>query len=74
MSTRRTQLLSVVACLAGAGLTLWAVTRVWSVQVEVRTGLSDLRTEQTGAEAEPWLIGLALVALPRQPRPGEEVA
>ncbi|MBB2941564.1 putative membrane protein (TIGR02234 family) [Actinoplanes lutulentus] len=63
MTSRRTHLLSVVACLAGAGLTLYAVTRVWSVQVEHRTGLSDLRTEQTGAESQPWLIGLALVAL-----------
>jgi uncharacterized membrane protein (TIGR02234 family) len=63
VNTRRTQLVSVLACLAGAGLTLYAVTRVWSVQVETRPGLSDLRTEQTGAESQPWLIGLALVAL-----------
>lgn len=63
MSTRRAQPVSVVACLAGAGLALYAVTRVWSVRVEQRTGLSDLRAEQTGAESQPWLIGLALVAL-----------
>ncbi|BBH66993.1 hypothetical protein ACTI_36780 [Actinoplanes sp. OR16] len=63
MSSRKKQLLSVLACLAGGGLTLYAVTRVWSVQVELRPGLSDLRTEQTGAESQPWLIGLALVAL-----------
>ncbi|BAL86783.1 putative membrane protein [Actinoplanes missouriensis 431] len=63
MTTRRTHLTAIAACLAGAGLTLYAVTRVWSVQVEHRTGLSDLRTEQTGAESQPWLIGLAVVAL-----------
>ena len=64
MTSSRTKLLSVAACLAGAGLALYAVTRIWSVQVEHRTGLSDLRTEQTGAESQPWLIGLAL-PLPR---------
>ena len=62
-STRSTHLAAVTACLTGAGLALLAVTRTWSVTVEQRTGLSDLRTERTGAEAEPWLIGLALVAL-----------
>ncbi|MEU4691257.1 Trp biosynthesis-associated membrane protein [Actinoplanes sp. NPDC023714] len=61
--SRRSQLVSILACLAGGGLTLYAVTRVWSVQVEIRPGLSDLRTEQTGAASQPWLIGLALVAL-----------
>ncbi|MFC7532755.1 Trp biosynthesis-associated membrane protein [Actinoplanes sp. GCM10030250] len=60
---RRTHSTAVVACLAGAGLTLFAATRVWSVQVEERPGLPALRTEQTGAEAQPWLLGLALVAL-----------
>ncbi|MEU4425241.1 Trp biosynthesis-associated membrane protein [Actinoplanes sp. NPDC024001] len=61
--TRRSHLVAVLACLAGAGLSVYAATRVWSVRVEHRTGLSDLRTEQTGAEAQPWLVGLALVAL-----------
>ncbi|WP_328467182.1 Trp biosynthesis-associated membrane protein [Actinoplanes sp. NBC_00393] len=61
--TRRTHLTAVVACVAGAGLALYAVTRTWSVQVERRTGLPDLRTEQTGADVQPWLVGLALVAL-----------
>ena len=59
----RNRLAAVVACPAGAALTLYAVTRVWSVRVEQRPGLSDLRTEQTGADVQPWLIGLALVAL-----------
>ncbi|MEV0899379.1 Trp biosynthesis-associated membrane protein [Actinoplanes sp. NPDC049802] len=61
--TRRGPLAAVLACLAGAGLALYAVTRVWAVAVERRPGLSDLRTEQTGADTQPWLIGLAVVAL-----------
>ncbi|WP_285471848.1 Trp biosynthesis-associated membrane protein [Actinoplanes sp. NBRC 101535] len=56
-------LASLVACLAGGGLILWSVTRVWTVEVEQRTGLPELRTEQTGADLHPWLVGLALVAL-----------
>lgn len=54
---------AVVAVLAGAGLTLYAATRVWSVQLTGRTGLSDLRAETTGAAEMPWLLALALVAL-----------
>jgi uncharacterized membrane protein (TIGR02234 family) len=60
---RRDHLAAVASCLAGAGLALFAVTRVWAVRVEQRPGLSDLRAEQTGADVQPWLIGLALVAL-----------
>ena len=60
---RRSQATAVASCLAGAALTLYAVTRVWAVQVEQRPGLSDLRAEQTGADVQPWLIGLAVVAL-----------
>ncbi len=60
---RRGPATAVLACLAGAGVALLAVTRVWVVEVEHRPGLSDLRTEQTGAQAQPWLIGLALMAL-----------
>ncbi|GAA4961230.1 Trp biosynthesis-associated membrane protein [Actinoplanes utahensis] len=59
----RHRLAAVLACLAGAALTLYAATRVWAVQVEQRPGLSDLRTEQTGSDVQPWLTGLALVAL-----------
>src|SRR5882757_2788757 len=54
---------AVVACLAGAGLALYGATRVWSVQVTVRPGLTSLRATTTGAAQAPWLIGLALVAL-----------
>jgi hypothetical protein len=54
---------ATVACLAGAGLALLGATRVWSVQVTPRPGLSDLRTSATGADAQPWLVALALIAL-----------
>jgi hypothetical protein len=54
---------SVLACLAGAGLALWAVTRVWSVRITERPGLSSLRDSTTGAAEQPWVVGLAVVAL-----------
>lgn len=53
----------VASCVAGAGLALFAVTRVWSVQVTARPGLSDLRAVRTGAGQLSWLPALALVAL-----------
>jgi uncharacterized membrane protein (TIGR02234 family) len=52
-----------IACLAGAGLALYAATRVWSVQVTERPGLPGLRATGTGADAQPWLIALALIAM-----------
>jgi uncharacterized membrane protein (TIGR02234 family) len=60
---RRSYVLALVTCLAGAALAAYAVTRTWSLQITPRTGMSDLRTARTGADAEPWVIGLALVAL-----------
>jgi uncharacterized membrane protein (TIGR02234 family) len=60
---RRSYALTLAACLAGAALSAYAVTRTWSLQLTPRTGMSDLRTARTGADAEPWVIGLALVAL-----------
>ena len=54
---------AAVAYLAGAGLALYGATRVWSVEVTPRPGLSDLRTSTTGADAQPWLVALALIAL-----------
>jgi hypothetical protein len=54
---------AAIACLAGAGLALFGATRVWSVQVTPRRGLSELRTAATGVDAQPWLIALALIAL-----------
>jgi uncharacterized membrane protein (TIGR02234 family) len=61
--TRRGFVPALLACLAGAALALYAITRVWSVEETPRTGMSALRTEQTGAAVAPWVIGLALVAL-----------
>jgi hypothetical protein len=63
MSPQRQLGSSVVACLAGAGLAMYGATRVWSVEVTERPGLTSLRATTTGAAAAPWLIGLALVAL-----------
>jgi uncharacterized membrane protein (TIGR02234 family) len=54
---------ATVAGLAGAGLALYGATRVWAVEVTPRPGLSDLRTSTTGADAQPWLVALALIAL-----------
>lgn len=54
---------TVGLCVAGSGLALFAATRVWSVRVTARPGLSDLRTARTGAAELPWLPALALVGL-----------
>jgi uncharacterized membrane protein (TIGR02234 family) len=50
-------------CLVGAGLALYGATRVWSVVVTARPGLSDLRAARTGAQILPLLPALALVGL-----------
>ena len=54
---------TVLLCATGAGLAVHGVTRTWSEIVTARPGLSSLRDTRTGAELEPWVIGLALVAL-----------
>ena len=54
---------SVAACLAGSALAIYGATRVWSILVTERPGLTDLRATSTGAARAPWLIGLALVTL-----------
>jgi uncharacterized membrane protein (TIGR02234 family) len=61
--SRRSYFLSLVACLAGAGLALYAITRTWSVHLTPRTGMSALRDAKTGTDLEPWVTGLAVVAL-----------
>jgi hypothetical protein len=63
MSPSRQLGTSVLACLAGSGLAIYAITRVWSVRVTERPGLSPLRDATTGATEQPWVVGLALVAL-----------
>lgn len=60
---RRSYALSLVASLAGAGLACYAVTRTWSIELTPRTGMSDLRTVHTGTDLEPFVLGLAVVAL-----------
>jgi len=54
---------AVLACVAGAGLTIFAATRTWTVTVTPRPGLPALRETTTGAAAQPWTVALALVAL-----------
>ena len=54
---------AAILCVAGAGLAVYGATRVWSVRVTPRPGLSDVRDAATGADAQPWLIALALIAL-----------
>ncbi|WP_030439423.1 Trp biosynthesis-associated membrane protein [Actinoplanes subtropicus] len=61
--SRRSYFLSLVACLAGAGLALYAITRTWSVHLTPRTGMSALRDAKTGTDLAPWVTGLAVVAL-----------
>ncbi|GID93693.1 Trp biosynthesis-associated membrane protein [Amorphoplanes digitatis] len=63
MSPARRLTATVLLCAAGAGLTIYGVTRTWSEIVTERPGLSALRAVRTGADLEPWVIGLALVAL-----------
>jgi uncharacterized membrane protein (TIGR02234 family) len=54
---------TVLLCAAGAGLAVYGDTRTWSEIVTARPGLSSLRDTRTGADLEPWVVGLALVAL-----------
>jgi len=60
---RRSYALAIVACLAGAALALYAITRTWSIHLTPRPGMSALREARTGTDLEPWVTGLALVAL-----------
>jgi hypothetical protein len=56
--------LVVLACAAGAGLALFAATRVWTTAVELRPApLPPVHTDKTGAALHPWLTALCLVAL-----------
>jgi uncharacterized membrane protein (TIGR02234 family) len=61
--SRRSYLLSLAACLAGAALALYAITRTWSVHLTPRTGMSALRDAKTGTDLQPWVTGLTVVAL-----------
>ena len=63
MNARRAFGVALVLGAAGSALALFAATRVWSLTVIDRPGLPALRTEHTGAQEFPLLIGLALVSL-----------
>ncbi len=55
---------ALVACLAGAGLAIFAVTRAWSTVLTRRPApLPPLQTSQTGSSHLGWPIAVALVAL-----------
>jgi hypothetical protein len=61
---RRELVLVALACAAGAGLALFAVTRSWAVDVTTRPApLPELRTTRSGTSVAPWVWPLALVAL-----------
>lgn len=61
---RRAFTLALLLCAAGAGLALYAVTRVWLVEVTARPApLPPLRAERTGADLLAWLPPLAVVSL-----------
>jgi hypothetical protein len=60
----RGRTLAVVACVAGAGLALFAVGRTWTHVTVVRPApLPPLHEARTGTALLPWLSALALVAL-----------
>ena len=61
---RRPLGLTILACLAGAGLALFATTRAWAVDVAARPApLPPVTTVHTGAALLPWLPPIAVVAL-----------
>jgi len=64
MNPRRQLAYTVILCLAGAGLALFAATRTWSVDVVTRPEpLPDLSTARSGGDLLPWLPPLAVVGL-----------
>jgi hypothetical protein len=61
---RRELAYAIVACLAGAGLAVFAATRTWSVEEGYRVEpLPPLGLERSGADLVPWLPAVALVGL-----------
>ncbi|MDP9792021.1 hypothetical protein J2S43_000533 [Catenuloplanes nepalensis] len=61
---RRAFTLALLLCAAGAGLALYAVTRVWLVEVTERAApLPPSSTERTGSDLLVWLQPLAVVSL-----------
>jgi hypothetical protein len=63
-SGSRGLLTAVVMCLAGAGITLLAVTRTWSTTLTVRPSpLPPVHTSHSGSSQLGWLVAVALVGL-----------
>ncbi|MFC6020329.1 Trp biosynthesis-associated membrane protein [Plantactinospora solaniradicis] len=61
---RRALAYTVLFCLFGAGLAVFAATRTWAVEVTARPApLPATRTVHSGADLLPWLPALALVGL-----------
>lgn len=61
---RRELLYAVLLGVAGAGLSIWAVSRAWVVELAPRPApLPPVRVARTGAQLLPWLPALALVTL-----------
>jgi uncharacterized membrane protein (TIGR02234 family) len=64
MSPRRQLTLAVVACVAAAGLALFAASRTWVVEVRPRPSpLPVLSVPRTGGDLAPALPSLAFVVL-----------
>ena len=63
-SGRNGLLAAVVLCLAGAGLTLFAVTRTWWTTLTRQPApLPPVHTPHTGSSQLAWLVAVALVGL-----------
>jgi hypothetical protein len=60
---RRELTYAVLLSVAGAGLALWASTRIWSVELTTRPPLPPIRQVHTGGGLLPWLPALAVVGL-----------
>ncbi|WP_184540172.1 Trp biosynthesis-associated membrane protein [Micromonospora polyrhachis] len=63
-AARRQLAYAVLLCLVGAGLAVFAATRIWAVEVTARPApLPSVRVTRTGGELLPWLPALAVVGL-----------
>jgi hypothetical protein len=61
---RRELAYAMIACLAGAGLAVFAATRTWIVEEGYQVApLPPLGLERSGADLVPWLPAVALVGL-----------
>ncbi|MEV0648709.1 Trp biosynthesis-associated membrane protein [Phytomonospora sp. NPDC050363] len=64
MNPRRQLATAILGGIAGAGLALYAATRVWWTEtVPRRDPLPPKLTDHTGADLAAWIVPLAIVAL-----------